>query len=88
MKEFWEFEKNKIIVVKKFDDFGLTRENHEIRKEVGKGLGRPWRLIGRYYMEIPMSEDKEMARDMLSDDKLMRKWLREHSQYRTTEGEI
>lgn len=68
----------------------FLRRNAEIRKEIGKGISKSkvWRHVARIPIDAILALPPERAQAILNDPKEMWKFLKEHPEYRVSEGEI
>lgn len=66
------------------------RLNWEERKAIGKGFSqkRTLRKIGSIPIEALLSLPPEKAQAIMSDDRELKKFLRENPQFRTCDGEF
>ena len=72
------------------DYSAFLKENAEIRKVIGKGISKSkvWRRVARIPITVLLSLPPERAIAILNDPKEMDKFLREHPEFRVSEGEI
>ncbi len=78
----------KVHVVSDIGD--LIRLNNLEKKEIRKGFSKKktMRKIGSIPLDALMSLPFEKAIEIMSDDRAMKKFLKENPQYRTSEGRI
>jgi len=79
-----------VILEKTVDISDLLALNKLERQIIGKGFskGRTWRKIASIPIEVFLAMPPEKAQEILNDPRAMKRFLREHPEFRVSEGKI